>query len=164
MDVRTGNAGALATLRGFLIGIYNRFQDVSKRKLPRRLLINDGLRFRLFNGGATGRTPVVTLDLRPGELVRVKSKKEIIATLNENLHNRGMGFEEEMARYCGQTARVQSRVDRVIDEKTGRMLTMKTPCIILEDVICVGVYNLNCPREFVPFWREIWLERVEESR
>ena len=37
---------------------------------------------------------------------------------------------------------------------------MKSPCIILENNVCEGVYNMNCPREFVPFWREIWLERV----
>jgi hypothetical protein len=66
-----------------------------------------------------------------------------------------------MARFCGRTAKVVSRVDRVIDEKTGRMLTMKTPCIVLEGLVCEGVYNANCPREFVPFWREIWLERVK---
>ena len=40
---------------------------------------------------------------------------------------------------------------------------MKNPCIVLEGVVCAGVYNLNCPREFVPFWREIWLERVSEN-
>ena len=72
-----------------------------------------------------------------------------------------MGFEEEMARSCGRTARVLRRVDRCIDEKTGRMLTMKNPCIVLDGVICEGAYHANCPREFLPFWREIWLERVE---
>ena len=159
-DVRTGNVGVRASLRGFAVGIYNRYQDVSKRKLPRWLLINDGLRWKLFHGGATGKTPVATLNLQPGELVRVRSKDEIIATLNKDLLNRGMGFEEEMARHCGRTARVRARVERVIDEKTGRMLTMKSPCIVLEGVICAGAYKGNCPREFVPFWREIWLERV----
>ena len=74
--------------------------------------------------------------------------------------NRGLGFDAEMSRFCGQTATVQSRVERCIDEKTGRMLTMKSPCITLENVFCAGAYNANCPREFVPFWREIWLERV----
>ncbi|MFD2356344.1 hypothetical protein ACFSTC_54365 [Nonomuraea ferruginea] len=43
------------------------------------------------------------------------------------------------------------------------MLHMKNPCIILDDLVCEGVYNANCPREFVPFWREIWLERVEDG-
>ncbi|MCW2941161.1 MAG: hypothetical protein JWN00_4146 [Actinomycetia bacterium] len=159
-DVRTGNVGVLATVRGFFIALYNRYQAVSKRKLPRRLWINGGLRWSHFKGGASGRTPVATLDLKPGELVRIKSREEIIATLDDNQLNRGMGFEEEMARYCGQTSRVQSRVERVIDEKTGELLTMKTACIVLEDLVCAGFYNRNCPREFVPFWREIWLERV----
>ena len=49
---------------------------------------------------------------------------------------------------------------KCMDEKTGRMLTMKNPCIVLEDIVCAGMYNANCPREFIPFWREIWLERV----
>ena len=60
-----------------------------------------------------GPTPTGELDLQPGEMVRVKTKEQIEATLNENMLNRGMGFEEEMARYCGRTARVQARVTSV---------------------------------------------------
>jgi hypothetical protein len=71
-----------------------------------------------------------------------------------------MGFDEEMSRYCGRTARVKARVTKCIDERTGTLLTMKNPCIILEDIVCAGVYSGNCPRQFIPFWREIWLERV----
>ena len=54
----------------------------------------------------------------------------------------------------------RARVTKCMDEKTGEMLTMKNPCIVLEGVVCGGVYNASCPRQFVPFWREIWLERV----
>ncbi|WP_112277225.1 hypothetical protein [Lentzea terrae] len=160
-DVRTGNAGVPATIRGFLIQLFNKYQGFSQKKLPRRLWIKEGLRWGWVKGMLSGRTPTGALDLQPGELVRVKSKEFIMSTLNEQRLNRGLGFEEEMARYCGQTARVKARVDRCIDEPTGRMLKMKSPCIILEDNICAGFYNGNCPREFVPFWREIWLERVE---
>lgn len=162
-DVRTGNAGVLATLRGILIGLFNRFQHLSTRVLPPWLRIKGGLRWGFVKGTATGPTPTAHLDLRPGELVRVKRKEEILPTLNKDLLNRGLGFEEEMARYCGRVARVAARVERCIDERTGRMLRMKNPCIVLEGVVCAGVYNLNCPREFVPFWREIWLERVSEN-
>jgi len=163
-DVRSGNTGFYGILRAFLVGLFNRVQSRSKRILPRRLWFREGLRWRFLKGGVAGRTPTAHLDLRPGELVRVKSKEDILATLDENLLNRGMGFDEEMSRYCGQTARVQSRVERCLDEKTGRMLTMKSPCIVLEDVLCRGVYNVSCPREFVPFWREIWLVRVSDDR
>jgi hypothetical protein len=159
-DVSTGNAGVLSVLRAFGVGLFNRMQNMSKKILPRRLWFRNGLRWRFLRGGVVGRTPTGKLDLQPGELVRIKSKNDILATLDENLLNRGLGFEEEMARFCGQIAVVQARVERCIDEKTGRMLTMKSPCIILENNVCKGAYTVNCPREFVPFWREIWLERV----
>jgi hypothetical protein len=57
---------------------------------------------------------------------------------------------------------VLRRVDRCIDENTGRLLEMKNPCIILDNVVCEGAYNVNCPRSIYAFWREIWLERVSE--
>ncbi|MEV0623171.1 hypothetical protein AB0I81_58340 [Nonomuraea sp. NPDC050404] len=159
-DVRSGNVGVGRTLQGIAIGTFNRAQHLARRVLPRRLWLKDGLPWGFLKGRLTGKTPAQTLDLQPGELVRVKSKEEILQTLNGDMLNRGMGFEQEMARYCGKTARVQARVERCLDEKTGELLTMKTPCIVLEEVVCVGVHSLNCPREFVPFWREIWLERV----
>jgi len=159
-DVRTGNATVWATARTILAGLFNYFQRMSKKVLPRQLWIKGGAPWGFVRGRVTGRTPSGELNLQPGELVRIKPKAVIERTLDENRLNRGMGFEEEMARYCGQTARVLNRVDRCIDEKTGRMLTMKSPCIVLEGVVCTGAYKGNCPREFVPFWREIWLERV----
>ncbi len=159
-DVRTGNAGLRRTLHALLIGGFNRLQAVSERVLPRRLRLREGRRWGFLKPGLLGRTPTATLDLKPGELVRVRSKNEIMATLNERMENRGLGFEEEMARYCGTVTRVQSVVERCVDERTGELLTMKTPCVTLEDVVCQGLHSLNCPREFVPFWREIWLERV----
>ncbi|MFJ2028461.1 hypothetical protein [Streptosporangium sp. NPDC087985] len=162
MDVRTGNAGMFFTLRAFLVGLFNRFQDRSRHALPSWLRIREGLRWGFVKGRLAGATPSDILDLQPGELVRIKSKEEIVKTLNQDLLNRGMGFEEEMSRYCGQTARVLSRVDRCIDERTGRMLQMKNPCIVLEGIVCAGAYTVSCPREFIPFWREIWLERIEE--
>ena len=61
----------------------------------------------------SGRTPTEHLDLQPGELVRIKSREEIMATLDGNLLNRGMGFDAEMSRFCGRTARVKARANPV---------------------------------------------------
>jgi hypothetical protein len=69
----------------------------------------------------------------------------------------------EMTRFCGRTARVSHRVERIIDEKTGRMLQMRHPCIVLEGIVCEGAYSVNCPRSIHAYWRELWLERVEDG-
>jgi len=161
-DVRSGNVGIAAVLRAVFVGLFNRLQEFSTRVLPRRLWFREGLRWGFVKGTLT-RTPTGTTDLQPGELVRIKSKAEIMATLTKDLRNRGLGFEEEMARHCGREARVLRRVDRCIEEGTGRLLHMKNPCIVLEDTFCEGAYHANCPRSIYAFWREIWLDRVEEA-
>lgn len=159
-DLKTGNVGVGALLRSLFFGIFNAFQARSRRVLPGYLTIKQGLPWGFVSGRAVGKTPTDRLELQPGEWVRIKSKEEIMRTLDAKRLNRGMGFEEEMARSCGRTARVLRRVERCIDEKTGTMLSMKNSCIVLEGVVCEGVYHANCPREFMPFWREMWLERI----
>ena len=52
-------------------------------------------------------TPNVTLDLQPGELVRVKSYEAILATIDDSNKNRGLFFDAEMVPYCGKTFRVR---------------------------------------------------------
>jgi hypothetical protein len=109
-------------------------------------------------------TPAATLDLQPGELVRIKPYQEILDTLNTRDRNRGLYFDAEEVPYCGGEYRVLKRVTRIIHEKTGRMLEMKTPSLILDSVICESRYSecrLFCPRSIYSYWREIWLDRVE---
>jgi hypothetical protein len=158
-DVRSGNVSILAVVRAVLVGLFNRMQGVSSGVLPPRLRLRRGLRWGFIEGSLT-KTPTERTYLQPGEVVRIKSKAEIMATLNTGLLNRGLGFEEEMSRHCGKEARVLRRVDRCIDETTGELLRMKNPCIVLENIVCEGAYNANCPRSIYAFWREIWLERV----
>ena len=81
-------------------------------------------------------TPTATLDLQPGELVRVKSHNEILSTLDSNNKNRGLFFDAELVPYCGGTYCVRARVSNFIDEKTGKMSSLRTPAIILENVWC----------------------------
>ena len=111
-------------------------------------------------------TPSKTLDLKPGEWVRVKGHKEILATVDRYNRNRGMCFVADQVPYCGRTFRVLKRVHQIIDERSGRMIKMKTPAVLLEGAICGGRYTdfcLFCPRSTHPYWREIWLERIEEK-
>ena len=108
-------------------------------------------------------TPSAKLNLKKGELVRVRGYRGILETLNENSFNRGMSFDPEMVPYCGGTYRVLDRVSQIIDEKTGKMMRLKKDCIMLDDVVCracYAKYRKFCPRSIYPYWREIWLDRV----
>jgi hypothetical protein len=160
-DVRSGNVGVFWTIRTIYVGLYNRVQGLSGRVLPPRLQFRGGRRWGILRGTAD-KTPSVQTNLQPGDLVRIRSKEEVAATLNADLLNRGMGFDAEMARFCGQTATVARRVDRIIDEHTGRMIKMRNPCIVLDNVICEGAFNLSCPRAITPYWREAWLEKIDQ--
>jgi hypothetical protein len=110
-------------------------------------------------------TPSVTLDLQPGELVRVKTQEEILRTVDRSNRNRGMYWDAELVPYCGGTYRVLKRVTKLIDERTAKMVEMKNPCIILDTVVCQARYSpcrMLCPKSMYPYWREIWLERVRQ--
>jgi hypothetical protein len=72
-----------------------------------------------------------------------------------------LSFDVEMVRYGGRIARVRGRVSQVIDEQTGRMIFIKSDCIILDGVVCTADFHRFCTRSDLPFWREAWLERVE---
>lgn len=113
--------------------------------------------------GTLAKTPKQTLDLAPGELVRIKTLREIQQTVDNRGRNRGLSFDREMVRYCDTERRVLSRVEQIIDERTGKMVRLPSDCIILEGAICQSKCSdkrLFCPRALYPFWREIWLERV----
>jgi hypothetical protein len=108
-------------------------------------------------------TPTLELNLQAGEWVKVKSYQEILATCSEENRNRGLWFDAEQVPYCGGTYRVHKRVTQIINENTGKMMRMKNPCIVLEDVYCRSRYSdcrMFCPRAIYSYWREIWLERV----
>jgi hypothetical protein len=159
-DVRSGNIRPVRLTHGLLVFFFNKYQGLSKRVLPHRLRIRGG-RWYPFIIGKLSSTPQETLDLQLGELVEVKSRREILATLDPAGRNRGLSFDAEMLPYCGRRFRVLRRVERIIDEKTGRMREMPRDCIILAGVTCQAIYHRFCPRAIYPYWREIWLRRVE---
>ena len=110
----------------------------------------------------TGASPSSNLQLQPRERVAVLSRDEVARTL-VNSRNRGLWFDPDLVRFCGQPAVVRRRVDRVIHESTGTMVTMKTPCVVLEDVIATGEYLRLCSQHEYIFWREAWLARADRD-
>jgi hypothetical protein len=118
-------------------------------------------------GLADGKTPAELLNLQPGELVEIRSKDEIMRTLNNGGNrNRGLSFDVEMVPYCGKIFRVLRRIERIVNDKTGKMIRLPTACIILDGVTCSGCLSMNrlfCPRSIYPYWHEIWLKRVDKA-
>jgi hypothetical protein len=112
--------------------------------------------------GPCTRTPAVSLNLQPGERVRVKSKAEIVATLDRRGMNHKMEFSREMLPACGKEFTVLQRVERFICDRSGRMLVMENT-VILEGLDYRDLVRLACPRREYMFWRECWLERVVTS-
>lgn len=152
-EVRVGNIGVWELVRVSV--------SAATLKVARKL----GLRSYLPVAVAgKNRVDGEKLGLKPGDWVRVRSPEEIGKTLNSQGVHRGMLFTHEMVPYCGETFRVRNRVNRLIDERTGKLLTMKTECISLEGVVCKGYRTSGawfCAREHLPLWREDWLERVD---
>jgi hypothetical protein len=135
-----------------LTGTYNRLQD-----------LHGGTPWP-YLGGELVKTPSERLNLEPGDLVEVKRYDEILATLDRSNKNRGLSFDPEMVPYCGKRFEVWRRVEKIVDERTGRMLRLPNDCVILRDVVCRAEYSaerLLCPRAIFSYWREIWLRRVE---
>ena len=141
--------GALEVVRALVITAFNKLQ-----------IIRDGALYPHI-AGSLDTTVNVELNLQPGEFVEVRSKEEIIATLDRKNKNRGLLFDSEMLRYCGGTFRVLKRVNQIVDERSGKILKMKSPCVILEGVACISEYHHLCPRAIFHYWREAWLRRVE---
>jgi hypothetical protein len=124
-----------------------------------------------LRGPHTNGTPVAVLDLKPGELVRVKTFDQIVSTLDRKKRNRGINICLEMTRSCGTVAEVRYRVTRVIEERSGKMrqikhsVTLQNPRgepSLCEECLCYGEMG-DCPRGELMYWREIWLERVNEK-
>ena len=161
-DVVSGNAGVRAVVTASWSRLFNRYQDLSKRFLP-RLPAHPGR---------------AALGLPPGSASSVAVRRPSAWTssrASSSGSSRVRRSWRRSTRTCstagwGSTSRCPGsavgppgsrRGPRgCVDERTGRMLTMKNPCIILEDIVCEGAFTANCPREYVCWWREIWLERV----
>jgi hypothetical protein len=95
----------------------------------------------------------------------VKSYADILATLDRNNKQAGLFFDAEMVPFCGGMYRVRDRIHRFIDEKSGKMSYLRTPAVILEHVWCTSRYSscrMFCPRSIYSWWREAWLEKLED--
>ncbi len=114
--------------------------------------------------GTLTKTPVGDLQLQPGEIVEVKTIKEMQATLNRDGRNRGLICDLELKKFSGRKYRVLSRLERMISEATGEMRKVEGT-VYLDGNLCMCAWSVGgCPRQEYCYWREVWLKRVDPNQ
>jgi hypothetical protein len=147
-DLRLGEATPWLLARVLGRALFNKFRRLVGHAPYGQLL------------GTQAKAPRGNLDLQPGELVEVKSRQEIEATLDADGRNCGLSFEVEMLEHCGRRYRVAYPIRKIIFEQTSKMVQLNNT-VALEGVVCQGLCAKNCPRANYLYWRESWLRRVE---
>jgi hypothetical protein len=167
-DVRSGNASVWDVLRVMLFRAFAK--SVSMGFAGGQIWLYDRIQKAIggqpypFRKGRLTKTPAEKLDVQPGDLVQIKSHDEILETLDERNKNRGLFFDVEMVPYCGGKYRVIQRVERIVNDRTGKLVKLPGGCLMLEGVVCRSHYSdrrIACPRAIYSFWREIWVRRAE---
>ena len=102
------------------------------------------------------------LGLKAGELVEVKSKEEILATLDENSCLDGLPFMPEMFRCCGQRFTVYKRAHKTCDTVFPIRSRRMANAVHLE-TRCDGAAHGGCEAGCLIFWKEAWLKRVNSD-
>lgn len=151
-DLKYNRLPPLLVMRSLLIAVYNKFAYVLK--------FNS---WKFVAGDAQEKAQLEPLNLKPGELVRVKSVSQIRQTLDRDGKHQNLLFAPAMAEFSGKIMRVQERVERIILEGTTKQRKLKDT-VLLEGATCDGVCHRLCPRQSMLFWRESWLERVSDGR
>jgi hypothetical protein len=145
-DVRAGNRTFFEMIGLMIIPLWKKFRRYHLRG---------------EEWGRRSETPVESLGLEVGEWVEVKSRREILDTLDLKGYNRGLKFSDTLWPFCGKRFRVSGLVQRIILEGTGRAVNLQNT-VTLEGLHCVcsGVAFGGCPRGESVWWREIWLKRI----
>ena len=102
---------------------------------------------------------------RAGDPVLVRSAAEIIQTLDENGSLDGLPFMPEMVEFCGQSARVLRRVEKICVEgypDTFRAFE-NNDVVLLDSARCSGANHDRCSRGCTLLWKEAWLWRRQDG-
>jgi hypothetical protein len=92
--------------------------------------------------------------------VKVKTKQDIILTLDEENKLDGLLFMGQMYNYCGQEHKIFNIVKNIYMNK---MINPTAPLYILDGVRCDGIsesFSQRCDRTCNLVWHENWLEEI----
>ena len=96
---------------------------------------------------------------RTGELVQIRSKEEILGSLDENGCLDGMPFMPEMLEYCGQLVPVSAVAHKTCEtaQRTWQGRRLDT-AVHLTGLRCSGSAHGGCQASCNLFWKDAWLK------
>src|SRR5690349_7646088 len=98
--------------------------------------------------------------LKCGDWVMVKSKEEILATLDERGQLEGLPFMPEMFEYCGKRLRVYKRAHKTCDTVHTYTGLRMSGAVHLEENRCNGCAHGGCDAGCLIFWKDEWLHPI----
>jgi hypothetical protein len=105
-----------------------------------------------------------TGELRRGDVVEVRSAREILATLDETGMLEAVPFMPEMVGYCGRRFTVQARTEKLCDTINNTLQSRRLPdAVLLDDLRCDGSSHGGCQAVCRLYWKEAWLRRVDPA-
>jgi hypothetical protein len=95
-----------------------------------------------------------------GDWVEVRSKEEILRTLDKHGRLENMPFMPEMFAHCGRRIRVYKRAHKACDTlpTTGTLSRSLRNGVVLEGARCTGSAHGGCQAQCSIFWKEAWLK------
>ena len=94
---------------------------------------------------------------RTGNLVKIRSKEEILATLDQDGCLEGMPFMPEMLQFCGKQFRVGAVAHKTCDTVRGTGGRRLQHAVHLDGVRCLGSAHGGCQAACNLFWKDAWL-------
>jgi hypothetical protein len=96
---------------------------------------------------------------RAGDLVEVRGRKEILATLDEHGCVEGMPFMPEMLQFCGRRFRVSAVAHKTCDTARQTWKNRRLQATVhLAGLRCDGSAHGGCQAECNLFWKDVWLK------
>lgn len=103
------------------------------------------------------------MKLRAGDWVEVRSKEEILATLDEGGRLEGLPLMPQMLDYCGQKFQIYKRAHKTCDTVSGDYVGRQLPGSVHLAHRCNGAAYGGCQAGCLIFWKEAWLKPVEKE-
>lgn len=103
------------------------------------------------------------MKMRAGDWVEVRSKEEILATLDKGGRLDGLPFMPQMFEYCGQKFEIYKSAHKTCDTVSGDYVGRRLPDSVHLNHRCDGAAYGGCQAGCLIFWKQAWLKPVEKG-